>query len=547
MTGPSYRFENATLWSASGADPVRAPLVIADGCVATEPGINALAVDLGGAHIVPGFVDAHTHLSVAAWVPWFADGAAWASGAEARAAVQRACSARPSGWLIAFNVDEDAWPDAPPSAADLEAAAPGRATMLVHLSLHRAILSETALQRLGISRATHDPTGDIERGRWGHPTGRVWESVFGRAVTTALLETARALDATHVDALLDAEAARHLALGITAAHDPCVPEDFLPAMTRLASRTPLRVSWSHVSGTGILDASSPDVAAQQCGAGPLSAKVFLDGAHRCAMCLEPRHAAAMAWTAVKQLVGKRDGRPLRELLRYRTVYRRGRFRTPYLRVRDAELAAQLAAYAERGVRARIHALGNDAVAQACRTLREVEIRNASLEHLVVLSDREVAAVAEAGVVASLQPGFMSHYGPTLVGRGVVGPLHAIPVASLRRAGVPVALSSDYPCGPLDPLGNIRSAVYRRLDDGPPFDDAEAIEPRIAVEAYSRGGFCAIHGRPGPGLVPGAPADFVVLSGEPHGTGTRVLRTWIAGHEAWRAPGRNDLMGPACRP
>jgi hypothetical protein len=248
----------------------------------------------------------------------------------------------------------------------------------------------------------------------------------------------------------------------------------------------------------------------------------------------------MARTAVARFVGQRDARPLRELLGYRIVYRHPRFHMPYLRLADDELAARLAGYAERGVRARIHAVGNDAVAQACGALGRLGVGNASLEHLVVLSEREIDAVAGAGVIASLQPGFLPHYGPSLLDRGLVGRLRAIPVASLRRAGVPLALSSDHPCGPLDPLANIRCAVRRRLDDGRPFDEAEAIAPDVALDAYTRGGFQAIHGAPGPGLTPGAPADFVVLSGPPDAAGTRVLRTWIAGREVWRAPGEPAL-------
>jgi predicted amidohydrolase YtcJ len=541
----ALRFENATVWRGAEAEPVRSPIVfskgVVDGFDATPAGAADTCVDLSGLHIAPGFVDAHTHLSVGAWVPWFADGAQWESSARALAEVRNAAGVHASGWILAFNIEDDAWPDGSPTAAALEAAAPGRAVMLVHLSLHRALLSETALRRLDISRSLHDPLGDVEKRRGGAPTGRVWESVFGRAVTTALLETARGMGAARLDALLDAEAARHLAVGITTCHDPCIPAELLPAMTRLAARTPLRLSWSHVSATGILDAPAAEIAARSCGDGPASAKLFLDGAHRCALCLDPRHVMAMAGAAVARLVARGDARPLRELMRYRTVYKHPHFHMPYLRFAEDDLVARVGGYRERGVRAKIHALGNEAVAQACRALRRAGVRDASIEHLVVLSDREIAVVAESGAVASLQPGFIPHYGPSLLDRGVAGRLRAIPVASLLRAGVPVALSSDYPCGPLDPLFNIRQAIERRVADGRAFDEAESVSVSEALAAYSSGGAHCIHGRPGAGLVPGAAADFVVLSGPPGARDTRVLRTWIGGREAWRAPGEREIV------
>lgn len=534
------------MWRGRRAEPVRVSLTVIDGAVHglddTTPSQTIASVDLSGCHVVPGFVDAHSHLTVGAWVPWFADGAGWESAARALSEVRRAAGVRADGWILAFNVDEDAWIDGVPTAAELEAAAPGRAVALVHLSLHRAILSETALGRLDISRSMPDPSGDVEKGRGGMLTGRVWESVFGRAVTTALLETARGMEVARLDALLDAEAERHLAAGITACHDPCIPHELLPAMTRLAARTRLRLSWSHVSAYGILEPPPADVATKPCGDGPASAKLFLDGAHRCALCLDPRHVMGMAARAVARLVGKGDSRPLRELMRYRTVYRHPHFHMPYLRFGEEDLVSRVSAYRDCGVRARIHALGNEAVSQACRALRRATARDASIEHLVVLTDREVAQVAESGAVASLQPGFIPHYGPSLLDRGVAGRMKAIPVASLVRAGVPVALSSDYPCGPLDPLFNIRQAIDRRVADGRMFDEAEAVSASIAVAAYSVGGAHCIHGKASEGLSVGAPADFAVLSGPPGASDTRVLRTWVGGHEAWRAPDQLELRG-----
>lgn len=542
----SVRFDNATVWRGRDAVPLQGSLTVEGGVVAglgvAAFGADLTRIDLAGAHVVPGFVDAHSHLSVGAWIPWFADAADWKSAARAVEEVRKAAGTRADGWILAFNVDEDDWPDGAPSAGDLEEAAPGRSVMLVHLSLHRAILSETALRRLEITRSMPDPMGDVEKTRGGVPTGRVWEGVFGRALTTALLETARGIDNARLDDLLYVEAERHLAAGITACHDPCIPDELLPAMSRLASRTPLRLSWSRVSALGILDAADVDAVSGPAGDGPASAKLFLDGAHRCALCLDPGLVMSMAATAVARLVGRGDPRPLRELMRYRTIYKRPHFHMPYLRLDEQDLVARIGACRDRGVRVRIHALGNDAVAQACRALRRAGTQDASIEHLVVLSDRELAAVSESGVVVSLQPGFLPHYGPSLLDRGIGRRMMLVPVASLLRAGVPVALSSDSPCGPLDPLFNIRQAVERRLPDGRLFGEAEAISASEAVAAYSVGGRHCIHGKPGAGLEVGAPADFAVLSGAPGSQDARVLRTWIAGVEAWRAPGESAIAG-----
>jgi predicted amidohydrolase YtcJ len=67
---------------------------------------------------------------------------------------------------------------------------------------------------------------------------------------------------------------------------------------------------------------------------------------------------------------------------------------------------------------------------------------------------------------------------------------------------------------------------------------------VAVAAYSVGGAHCIHGKPTAGLSVGAPADFAVLSGPPGARETRVLRTWIAGREAWRAPDQREVESVA---
>ena len=153
-----------------------------------------------------------------------------------------------------------------------------------------------------------------------------------------------------------------------------------------------------------------------------------------------------------------------------------------------------------------------------------------------LGEREIDAVAATGAVASLQPGFIERFGRGILDRRLVPDLRAYPAASLLRAGVPLALSSDNPCGPLDPLYNIRMAVERRLADGRVVDAREAITVEQAVAAYTTGGFQAIHGVAGRGLAVGAPADFVVLDGHPMAATSRVVETWIDGRLAWSAAG-----------
>ncbi|MGH8223773.1 MAG: hypothetical protein ACREQZ_12450, partial [Woeseiaceae bacterium] len=69
----TFAFAGATLWDGSGAAPLEtAVLVVRDGRIAevTSGAVPSAAqrVDLDGRWIVPGFIDAHAHLS-GYWAP----------------------------------------------------------------------------------------------------------------------------------------------------------------------------------------------------------------------------------------------------------------------------------------------------------------------------------------------------------------------------------------------------------------------------------------------------------------------------------------------
>jgi predicted amidohydrolase YtcJ len=525
--------EDATVWGGPVPAPQRVSLAIRDGIIAVLSGAAAADArerrSLAGRHVLPGFVDAHSHLTVSAWLPYALDAGAWDDAAAALAAIARHRASRPEGgWIVALGADFDRWRGLP-RPDDLDAAAGGYPVVIADFTLHRCLASSEARRRGGIVRGAG--LGDDVVTSRGRPTGLLWESANALALAAAFSAMAQELGAHGHEALLIEEARRHLALGITACHDPCVPTSLQPLLERVRKGTPLRLSWSSVAERGLLEPAAADELCATCGEGPVSAKLFVDGAHRCALCLDPRHVLKMMGATALAAARSNFG-PLRELLAYRSVFRAGHFYTPYLRLDAGALSRRLETLTKHDVRPRIHAVGNHAAACACRALRDTGLRNATLEHLTFMGEREVEAVAASGAAASLQPGFIARFGSGIVDRGLVPDLRAYPAASLLSAGVPLAFSSDNPCGPLDPLHNIRIAVERRLPDGRTVDAREAVSLEAAIAAYTLGGHHAIHGVAGPGLAEGAPADFVILDGHPLAPASRVMETWIGGELAW---------------
>lgn len=499
---------------------------------------DAEILDLDGRHVLPGFVDSHTHLSASALIPVSYDASSWTCVDDALAAVRNAVHDKANDeWLVFFYMDFSSWSDrSQPTASQLEEASNGRPVLLADISLHRGVLSSSGLRLTNISEDSADVFGDIEKGKRGILTGLVWESAFSRALTIALTDIAKRVSDQGIERLLFQEAERHLSLGITDAHDPTISPDFQPLMSRLRSQSPLRLSWSVVGRNGMLTAPEATDLYADYGSGPKSAKLFLDGAHRCAMCLEAGDVLRMTKNALQQAFRKKSTAAMQALLKYRVKISGGHLHIPYLRYEESELLMRMDSLLKSGMRLKVHALGNLAAMQIASALKIARPDQLTcLEHLMVLSESDMDKLTKVDILASLQPGFIPHYGPFILDQGVVPALKGIPLQSLISRGIPTAISSDNPCGPLDPLHNIRCAVDRQLPDGRSFDASEALRSEQAIYAATLGGMVGITGKPKQGIEAGATADFVICSGHPMQKDSYVTSTWIEGQPVWVHP------------
>jgi predicted amidohydrolase YtcJ len=460
---------------------------IGDESSTVAPSDVAERVDLTGGHVLPGFVDVHLHLSQAAWFPLGVDGLGWASLADALHAVQVQAAADPvARRLLFWRVARWTWPEGRlPSAAELDEAAPGRRVLVSTLDMHRGAVSSTGLATLGLANGDSARFGgDVTRDRRGRPTGELWEAAYTLALQHALTDLAGHTRDAGTQAVLQAEAARLLAYGITHAHDPYVAPDWHEQMLALRGDCPLRISWGTGDSAGTQARPSGPGSAPE---GPYGdsgreVKLFADGRDRCALRLPIRAGAGLLGGALGESWRLRAAGPLREGLRRKLALRAGHLATPYLRYTDAELTNLISAYVEAGVRVRIHALGNLAGGKAARVLAAVGVPAdvATIDHLLLLDPATAEQVAATGVEVSFQPGFLPRYGAMLTAARVDRYLTVAGGRLLLDAGVPLALSSDHPCGSVDPLHNLRAAVQRQFTgpDGQP----HRVQPGQAVTA-----------------------------------------------------------------
>ncbi|MEG3630349.1 amidohydrolase [Streptomyces poriticola] len=458
----------------SPADPFATAMVVERGQVAwvgSEGAADAFAdgvdevVDLEGALVTPAFTDAHVHTTSTGLALTGLDLTGAASREDALALVREFAAARPGDRvLLGHGWDAARWADGrPPTRTELDAASGGRPLYLSRIDVHSAVVTSALLDLVpgGVTRTDAPLTADAH-----HAV---------RAAALAAVTTAQRTEAQR------AALARAAALGIGTVHECAGPEissegDFT-GLLRLAAEE---------SGPRVLGywAERDADRARELGAIGAAGDLFVDGALG-------SHTACLH-------------RP------YADADHTG---TAYLDADD--VAAHVLACTEGGLQAGFHAIGDAAVTRVVEGVRAAaekaglaRIRAARhrVEHAEMLTPETIAAFAELGLTASVQPAFDALWGGEegMYARrlGAERARTLNPYAALLRAGVPLAFGSDSPVTPLDPWGTVRAAAFHRTPE-------HRVSVRAAFTAHTRGGWRAV-GRDDAGvLVPGAPADYAV--------------------------------------
>jgi len=152
-----------------------------------------------------------------------------------------------------------------------------------------------------------------------------------------------------------------------------------------------------------------------------------------------------------------------------------------------ELGAAVAEAHRRGRPVAIHTLEIDTLAAALAALRAspppAGLRD-RLEHVAMALPEQVEEIAAVGAAVVTQPLFLVERGAKYRAELSAAELPWLyPLASLVRAGVPVAASSDAPVASFDPAA-IAAAARER--PGFPESAVERVDPRVAA-ALVRGG------------------------------------------------------------
>jgi len=436
-------------------------------------GVDTRVVDCGGRVVLPGFVDAHTHLDVLGRRLVHAD----LSTATDRSAAVDALDARAAAVdagdpVVGFGYDEHAWGETDYlTRGDLDAVDAEGPVVAVREDLHVASLDSTALDRF----ADVLPDDDVRRDA-GEPTGVVVENAVETILNT--LEP----DREAVETSLREAQAHANERGVTGVHDMVRRSHVARAlrdMDRDGDLT-LRVRLNYWADH--LDALVESGLGTNHGTGLVRAgaiKTYTDGSlgGRTARLSEPYSDAPGergTWT-----VPPEEFRPL------------------------------FASASDAGFQVAAHAIGDEAVDEVVDAFGDLDAAaRHRIEHAELASDGAIDRIADLGVVASVQPNFHRWAGESGLYADRLGDRRT-ETNRLRRladAGAHIAFGSD--CMPLDPLLGVHHAVNAPTE-------AQRLDVTAALRAYTLGSAYAGFDENRLGTVEsGKCADLVVLDGSP---------------------------------
>lgn len=493
-------------------------------------GAKTEVVDLDGATLVPGWTDAHYHLSGVGWreMRLNLEGAASAA-AVAEAVAARVAGAKPGEWIIGRGWIETHWKPARfPDRSLLDEVAPRNPVILGRADGHAALANSAALALAGIDARTPDPEGGrILREAAGTPTGML----IDRAEDLVTAHIPPPTDAQETQALLLA-AERSMKLGLTMIHDAGRTGDpdgadwmEIDALRQLyrEGRYKLRV-YKAVVGPG----SAADRLLRE---GPL-----LDEAD-----------GRLIVRAIKlQIDGALGSRGAALLEPYADEPgSRGLFR-----LKDAVVQPMLARALRAGIQVEAHAIGDhanrhtlDLFERALRAVPAGERRVAEprwrIEHAQVVHPADRARFAALGVVPSMQPSHAIsdlYFAPSRLGLDRLE--RAYSWRSFIELDLPVAGGSDAPVERGEPMIEFYAAVARRDlagRSGEGWHPEQAVERRDALRMFTIWpAYAAFLERERGSIVRGKVADLTALSAdilvvpEPEILAARALMTIVGG-------------------
>lgn len=531
---------NADVYTGKGYDAwataiaVRGSKIVAVGSdddVKAASGPATQIVDLEGATVMPGFIDAHVHPGMGGGMLLQCDLSNASTAAEYLTVIRSyAAGLAADAWVTGGGWSMAAFDRGVPDARTLDLVTGGRPAFLVNRDTHSAWVNTAALRAAGIDSSTPDPAGGrIERDVDHHPSGALHES----AMALVRQHVPPTGDARPRDALL--AGVRYLnQLGITGWQDAKILGEDVDAYVELEGSGLLT---ARVVGAFWLD---PNRGAEQVDEiidrrAALTSDLFTLGSVKVML-----DGVCETFTAsLSAPYFDADGQPTRNSgIDF--------FDEKMLR----ECAQRLDA---AGFQLHFHAVGDAAVTKALDTVEHVRAVNGPsrnrphVAHVQVVRPVDVLRFRALGVAVNAQPLWARLEAQmtelTLPFLGATRAAWQYPFGDFENAGTMLAFGSDWPVSTPDPIKIMHVAVNRtpvpertswRPQDGV-FRPDQRLSLPTSVRAYTQGSAWVNRMEHICGCIEvGKSADFAVLDSNPFDRPrneiwqTHATQTWFRG-------------------
>jgi len=529
-------YVNAVVHTLDPSQPVASAFAVGGDCIVAVGASEELrasvsadtVVDLRGATVLPGLIDAHAHVQSLGALLATLNLATTSSVEEIQAMVRSSARGLPPGsWIRGRGWDQNRWPTRRfPHRSALDRAAESHPVVLVRIDGHAAWVSSSVLVLAGIGPGTPDPDGGrIVRDESGEPTGVLIDNALSLLDSVIPRPSLKEREQFIETALH--ECVRY---GLSAVHDMGVDLEGVGIYKTLAQegRLPLRVyvvldapgpAWEHYREHG------PEIDLYGGMLTVRAVKLYADGA------LGSRGAALI--------------RPYAD-----DPGNRGLTLSSHQELLEVSREALSA-----GFQVCTHAIGDRANSIVLDVYKEALNDNVDImldhrfrvEHAQVLDPADVPRFAALGVLPSMQP---THCTSDMYwAEDRLGPERARGAYAWRAlidAGSVIPAGSDFPVESPNPLLGLYAAITRQDLEGWPLEGwhpEQRMSRHEALMSYTLwGAYAAFQEARKGSIAPGFLADCTVLSVDPMKAPPRelldsgVLLTIVGGREVYRAAG-----------